>query len=141
MKLTIPKTCNWVEARAKCSIDQIFIALREVVDSDVKTMQSIASTTRAAVDDVSMSLATDTKFIVTGRRDPGGVFDGNSVVFERAIGRIVVKDGRSQGTMFDVQPALCIDGECRLELVGGNGDALELWQVSRKALENLFFNR
>lgn len=130
----VPKTFNWVEARAKCSLEQLFIALREVVESDTKEMDRRLIGYRGGT--ASMTMATDTKFIVVKQRDAGGIMVSESVVFERTASGIAVKDGPSQRQILVATHSFTVAGECKLFV---DDQPLELWQVSRKALEALFF--
>ena len=43
---SVPKTLNWVKARAECSIGYLFETLVQVIDSDVKTIRSYDSERR-----------------------------------------------------------------------------------------------
>jgi hypothetical protein len=79
------------------------------------------------------------KVIVTRDRDLGGVNDIKSVVLELAGHTITAtaKTGTGDGKqLFQADPNLNDEGECLLLV---NGLSLRLWQVSRHALEDLFF--
>ena len=125
---------NWVKARSECSLERVFLVLSEVVASDVKARQGLHD--GAEYDHTRR----DHKIIVSRTRDfGGGIKEAEGVVFERIKGSITVAAVDPKGNevpLFAATPSLAPDGDCKLEV---NGDSLELWQVSRKALEPLFF--
>ena len=123
---------NWVAARAECSPDRAFHALAEVVDSDVKAANGLR---RSGVSFHFHGEATG-KIVVIRELDRGGVKELRSVVFELISGEIVTKKGPENSVLFSAVPSLNRNGECLLEI---EGDSYELWQVSRRALESLFF--
>lgn len=74
-------------------------------------------------------------------RDLAGPIESTGVKFELRANEIAVsniKTGMMHGATpaFSAVPRLNEDGECRLEV---QGERLQFWQVSRKALEDLFF--
>jgi hypothetical protein len=126
---------NWVHARAHCSLEGVFHILHEIVDSDVKDVNALKR------QGVTFRLNTDAtrKIIVARDRDLGGVIESTGIVFELFPDKITI--AHKQGalidkSLFSAVPSLNEDGECLMEV---NGKSLKLWQVSRKALENLFF--
>jgi hypothetical protein len=138
--MTAPITFNWVQARSNCSIEQAFITLREVVDSDVKERN--IQLNKRGDDRVLISYPTDTKFIVIRQWDAGGIPSSEGIVFERTPTGLVVEDAQTQRPLFAALPALTPGGECKFTVEGKNsGEPLEFWQVSRLALETLFFRR
>ena len=135
----IPATFNWVKACYACAPEQVFIALREVVDSDIRDFTKVP---HRSDEQIEMSLSTETKFIVVKKWNAGDVIDSATVVFERnANGTINATEGRSQAVLFTGRPVLMPYGTCRLVIDGEDSAGLELWQVSRRALENFFFTR
>jgi hypothetical protein len=131
-----PEVFDWVTARAGCSAPQMFILLTERPESDVRAMQvRLGSGYQIKVNKVS-----DDKFIVSKLHNEGGfAFGGHAVVVERTTSGIVAQLTNSQRTkqpFFAAQASLGPDGRCRYEV---SGEEMELWQVSRKALEDLFF--
>jgi hypothetical protein len=125
---------NWVTARQSCSLAQVFKTLEEVLDSDVKAAQGLG------ILGVEFKIITDaTNKIVVGRsQNCGGLVTGNAVVFELTPTEIRVKDSRTEQHLFSARPNLNIAGECLLEI---DGQPYQFWQVSRKALEDLFFGQ
>jgi hypothetical protein len=131
-----PEVFDWVTARAECSAPQMFLLLIERVESDVKAMQARLDSGYQ----ITVNKVADDKFIVSKRHNEGGfAFGGHAVVVERTTSGIVAQLTNSQGTkqpFFSAKVLLGPDGRCRYEV---SGEALELWQVSRMALEDLFF--
>jgi hypothetical protein len=129
----VPKTLDWVTARAECSVERLFRLLTETLDTDVKTMQARApSGTRFTLN----ALGGNKVVVAKVRGFGGGFMDGDNVVFETTPLGIVARTGRADTQLFLAKPSLGLDGECHLEI---DGQPHELWQVSRKALEALFF--
>lgn len=121
---------NWVEARANCSLGNIFQILSEVVDSDVKAMNGLHLT------NLTFSLSSEAMrkiVVIRGRRRLETTVEVK-VVFELLPDRIKVSQGSE--LVFFAVPSLSEEGECLLDV---DGETLRLWQVSRKALESLFF--
>jgi len=124
---------NWVGARKACSLPVMFLTLKELVQRDIGEIQGYA---RERFEMKSHPNG----FIVTKSWDAGGVQSGEATVFEllpNGAG-IRVKDSGTERELFIATPELDRNGVCRLR-VAGERDALELWQVSRKALETFFF--
>jgi hypothetical protein len=125
---------DWVKARSKCSLESVFQTLREVLDSDVKSVNGL---NRVGVTFALNNSATN-KLIISRERDYGGLSGGETVVFELLPNEIRVRDGRTEKHFFSAKPVLNQEGECLLE-VTGELEPQRLWQVSRKALDDLFF--
>ena len=106
------------------------------MDSDVKTANAL---NRRGVKFKLNTEATG-KIIVLRERDLGGFNESMAIVFELLPDKIAVTERRgpgfTEGALFCAAPGLNQEGECLLEI---DGQPLKLWQVSRKALENLFF--
>lgn len=130
----VPKTCDWVTRRAECSVEKLFLLLVEVVESDVKVMHARSLPHGPSF---TTNKPTSGKLVVM-KMFPDSTIAGN-VVFERTIGGIEVrmlKRARDEQALFTAKPSLSAEGECRLEI---DYLPMELWQVSRRALEDLFF--
>lgn len=134
----VPRVFNWVKARAECSVGRIFLLLSEVVESDVKAIMELPGRNGT----YQRTRVSETKFAVSRTQDfGGGIKQDDGVIFERASGAIVVTAkfaGSDERQLFSAKPSLEPNGDCRLEV---NDESLELWQVSRKALEDLFFGK
>lgn len=118
----IDENFNWVRARSQCSLPRVFAMLGEIVDSDVKALNA------AQPSNLPAEVKRYTGKIVVAHRD-------STIVFELTGGIIQVRQG-PEHALFSAKLRLDEDGECLLEV---NGRGLKLWQVSRKALEDLFF--
>jgi len=121
---------NWVAARSQCSLKRVFETLAEIVDSDVKAANELPG--RKAQFHVNGG---DKKLVVSRDKSVETATPVSTVVFELFPAEISVRHGRDT-KLFSARPRLNDDGECMLEV---DGQALRLWQVSRKALEDLFF--
>lgn len=127
---------NWVHARSECSLSVVFIVLAEVIDSDVKAATALnrpGATFKLRRD------ASD-KLVVTRERILQGATLNSTVIFELLADRIRVSRMKERNSepapFFTAAPNLNRDGECLLDV---DGEPNQLWQVSRKALEDLFF--
>lgn len=124
---------NWVQSRANCSLDKTFRVLREMIDNDVKAANGLKRS------GVTFELNEPKgKLMVIRERDLTSIKETACIVFELRSDKITVTE-RSDGTpkeLFSAVPCLNEEGECLLEV---EGQALQLWQVRRRALENLFF--
>jgi hypothetical protein len=129
----VPKILDWVSARAECSVDQLFTLLMTVVEADVKTM-----TTRTAPSTTIFSFhrVTETTVVVSKVWREGPLRHEDGVRFEKTAAGIKVDGQRNEQLSFVAKPSLHVSGVCRLEVAD---QPLELWQVSRRALEPLFF--
>lgn len=133
--MDVPENLDWVTALSKCSLLAVFQNLAEVLDHDVAKANTMGRSgcrfelTRPAPDRIS----------VLRRRDLGGMEEIDAVVFLLAMESIQVvrRDMGGKGPdLFSAKPTFRPAGECFLEV---NGEDLRLWQVSRKALQDLFF--
>jgi len=133
----IPKNFNWVKARSECSLLALFTHLAEVVASDIEAVKSLPNS-----DETFTINRPDNKIVVVKTWDVR-VPQARSVVFELTTMGIsassVEMRGQSQ-QLFLAKPSFLASGECKLQ-IDGESEPLELWQVSRKALEGLFFSR
>jgi len=132
-KPAIPKTYDWVSALATCSFDKQFDALLEVIEFDVNAANLLG--TSGGRLSFYHDPAKAQKVIVSCDR----VVAFDKVIFELATGAIVVTSRDSAGKetkRFSAKPTFNVQGECLLNV---EGEDLRIWQVSRKALEDLFF--
>jgi hypothetical protein len=129
-KMDIPKNFDWVKARSKCSLEEVFVNLGEVVDSDVKTTNSLSHKTgEFAIN------RPNGKIVVVKTQQTSAK---KSIVFELTNQGVCVKEGLGGKHLFLGKPSLIPSGDCKLQ-VDGEQEPLELWQFSRRALEDLFF--
>jgi hypothetical protein len=118
---------DWVTARSACSPPKVFKELRLQVEEDVKTRNGL----RPDNSPYEFSVAENgPDFTVTLEAKDVR----RSVTFSLAEHAISVRDNR--GEMFEVTLTFDDDGQCRLNV---NKNQLDLWQVRRRALEELLF--
>src|ERR1700730_4960936 len=129
---------DWVKERSECSLERVFHLFAEVVDSDVKSANALK---RGGAKFQVKSQAIG-KIMVMRTRPVGSTAEMAGVTFELMENHINVSKRRSKSTeaeaFFSFFPSLNLEGEC-LVRVEGESEMLKLWQVSRKALEDLFF--
>lgn len=134
----IPEVFDWVTARGECSVGRMFVLLMERVESDVAQMQALLDTKRRRL---TFNKVADDKVIVANEQvGVGHVFGGTGVMFKRTPSGVVVDIKTRNGPeriLFEARLSLGLEGRCRYEI---DGHAVELWQVSRKAMEDLFFS-
>lgn len=117
---------SWVRRRHQCSIEHIFQVIVEQVDTDVKTANELRG------EEVFRVNRLERKLMVANVKRPG-----DAVVLERFSYGIDVRRGQHK-PLFRARPHLDEKGECLVEVEGGL-HPLTPWQVSRRALEDLFF--
>lgn len=117
---------NWVQARSQCSVKEAFLLLAETVDSDVKERQKLAGG-----DHFRLERQKEKLIVLRNGNAPVA-----SIVFELKAARIDIRQGSEP--FFSVSPWVSSAGKCRL-VRRDSIEALEFWQVSRMALEHLFF--
>ena len=125
---------NWVKARADCNLELSFQALREVAERDVSIANGIDSITRNRFafflqNEEGSHIPT----FCVDRREGNRPVD--KVLFKMYPQEITVHN--SQGAKFCVT-AVWDERNCRCNLLIDD-DSYEIWQISRKALEPIFF--
>ena len=129
---------NWVKARADCNIDLTFEALFGLVQRDAKQANGIDTLTEG-------------RFKYSVQKEYGGAvpmfsvarqMNGSPVATVRFEMlplelRVSRTRGRNRDDGFSVTPRWN-ESECKCDLFIGD-EPHELWQVSQKALEPLFF--
>ncbi len=129
---------DWVTSRFGCSLERVFKELELAAKSDVDTIRGLE---RDAAKETGSSLTHSFEAVSSGRRfsitrnDRGsGVL--KSVEFTLDPPVISVRSDYEGGSSFSAAIRLNSDGRCLFVV---DGAEMELWQVRRKALENLFF--
>lgn len=129
---------NWVKARDRCCYREVFEALGQQVERDVAAANELRRST------LTFRLTQQgNSFAAVRVRDLGGIQEAHSVSFELAAQQIEVSrrsPAGKQTPLFAARPLLTEEGVCKIEIVGNAAPPLELWQVSRRALEDLFFD-
>lgn len=120
---------DWVTKRSQCSFPNIFKELKLQVEDDVKTRNSLRP--NYAPYEFSVADGGDDFTVLL----KAGDFH-KSVIFSLAEHAIVVKDDAGNN-VFEVTLIFNDQGECKLQV---EDKEVELWQVRRKALEDLLFH-
>ena len=137
---------NWVKSRADCNLSLCFDSLREIVSRDVEEMNKLSKEQRREFhyvisggtgvadvfqvdqkDDDALHRSWDTRVHFARRRDLGA----ESIEISRV--------GQSSGKETKVVVRAQWDSEqsrCRLLI---DDAEIEVWQISKKALEPMFF--
>ena len=121
-----------MEARSKCTTSECFEKLAEQVRLDVDSIKALNSTSN-----VDWGYSRQNGKIVVHRTVDG--FPDGSIVFTSSKEAITVEDVENKDnrkTLFQASPRLLDDRTCKLEI---NDVPVEIWQVSRKALDRLIF--
>ena len=123
-----PPQFNWVTERSACSLPNVFYTLRQQVEEDVKSRNSLrpelAPYEFSVIEDIN-----EFKVVLTA----GEVRD--SVIFCLTDPAIVVRDDKGN-SILDITSTFSDDGKCKLYV---NAEPREFWQVRRMALEGLMF--
>ncbi len=123
---------DWVEARSKCNVRDVFKHLREVVGSDIKSAE------RNAVVSAELESRTEEQFVVRTHLDPARP-DWRTFFLIDARIEVRGPDDRNDNIVLTGRASLD-GGNCCIEtVVDGKLCRLRLWEFSRLALEPLFF--
>jgi hypothetical protein len=119
---------DWVSKRFRCSLPNVFNALRLEVEEDVKTRNALRPDNSPY--EFLVAHNGDELTVLLSAKDVH-----TSVIFSLGERAISVRDDK--GTkMFDLSLAFNDAGECKLHV---HDKELESWQVRRRALEELLF--
>jgi hypothetical protein len=124
-----PDNFDWVGARANCSASVVFEKLKMLIADDVEAM------TKLRKSDYATSFA-----FISAHSNRFAVRATDEMSFHRSVAFTLNKteitvDG-PDGPMFVITIGLSDDGDCRCRI---SGQEYDLWQVRKKALEELFF--
>ena len=128
---------NWVKARADCNLDLSFQALRSVVERDVREARNTAALTQCGTQFEFQAEAQGILPMFTVRRIVGNRTQGQAIFTQEAHAITVDFGSGSSESSFEVT-AEWDEKECACRLSVDN-DPCEIWQISRRALEWLFF--
>lgn len=128
----IPTNFKWVKARANCSLFEVFKRLRNGVGEDVEERNSIPHS-----DSINWHVGAETgkAFSVFREEQTYKGPQAISVDFVLSDNEITVSDG--EHIFLRGAVTLNNEGECKLKV---GAEELELWQVRRIALEQIFFD-
>jgi hypothetical protein len=121
---------DWVSARHACSTQAVFESLKLAADNDVKVINSVRGKPLFAM---KPNDAGDEFSVIREDTAPQRL-----VNFSITSNEISIKP--STGNSFRVNLTLNDAGECKLRIKGRDED-LELWQLLRIGLEELFFDK
>jgi hypothetical protein len=121
---------DWVTGRSACSLPKVFAVLRQQVEQDVKTRNSLRPQNAPYEFSVTVDTEAFTVFLKSQELQ-------RSVTFKLGEHEISVLDDKNN-SLFQVTVAFNDSGECRLHV---NEEDREFWQVRRMALEDLMFRR
>lgn len=128
-----PINFDWVEARQKCSLQDVFEALRLGIRADVKKRNENLPD-NPDPDRPTLKVAERGPTIRVYWHDVYRQYQDFFVEFTLTLESISVKN--SEGLLFDATIGLNDDGDCKVNIFGKQYD---LWQVQRKALEPVLF--
>jgi hypothetical protein len=122
---------DWVKARAACSLETLFQQLRVAAKRDVDSMNAVLAKDGRPVQ-CQFGDYSD-RFLVT---ISGNGFPMRRAEFTLKPSEIVIETDKPKEQKLSAVASLDQDGVCQLVV---EGQRLELWQVCRIALEDLFF--
>lgn len=129
---------NWVSERAKCTVDLAFRALAEIIDRDVEEANSLSDDIRKGYTFAIEHNGEGLQYRIQVRRNPppnAFGFETKSVTFEKSERQIRIK---GDWDSFVVLPKWDTEtATCKLQI---DGSTLKPWEISRRALERLFFD-
>ncbi len=123
-----------MKARSSCSLRAVFEVLSQVIASDVKSANDL---NRPGVS-FALTNPSEAQVMVARTSNGGGAAESVSVLFELRANEIVATVPHRGKTLFYAKPVLDGTGECLLEIEGDH-ELRRPWQVSRRALDELFF--
>ena len=133
---------NWVRLRAECNLDVSFDSVCSFVERDVAEMNKLSSAMRRqwTYQTESGGGASPTHYVIQKPEQGYGVSDA-MVGFHRGENALEVfrkaRGTDARETLFVVVPEWNPqESRCRLKV---NGKELEVWEISRRALEPMFF--
>jgi hypothetical protein len=136
-----PDNLDWVKDRRDsfpdCSLPLVFNILVQIAEINVRR----ANADRGKDPAVYFQHVPLGETLIVGRDRPlNGGTHSSVVIFELLEDSIVVSARASAGEpgklLFRAFPGLAQDGDCILKI---DGEPLRLWQIVRRALEDLFF--
>jgi hypothetical protein len=126
---------DWIKSFFECSIAQIWLALTERLESDIREYNEMSC------GHSGLQVTKDQRIVISRTRDKPP-YDSPWASVERQGNYLLLRAGKSaHSTEIDeirFLPVVNAYGECRLKR-GGN--ELELWQASRLILEPLLVRR
>ena len=125
---------NWVNERARCTLEAKFEELIEAVRFDVEEVKKAVSSVRHGQ---LFSIESDEKGCVRVRRYPDKRPDDSSGNVTFALSRRKITVHLPGEISFEIVPRWN-EAQVQCDLLV-DGEPLELWRISQKALGNFFF--
>lgn len=132
MNRDIPEVLDWVKERAACTPYAIFETLRNQVEGDMKTRNSLSAESGFPKRNFTFQGEGNWFAVVLPRH----LENSKGVTFNVAPTGITVRGIETRNVLFQGVLTLSDDGKCRLKV----GDTeYNLWQFRKLALHDLFF--
>jgi hypothetical protein len=128
MNHELPENFDWVTARANCSLPEVFEKLKQQINNDVTTRNSLRPAGAHYVFRFVEGASNSFSVVVEGAQ----IHD--TVRFTLNADRILIHT--KDGLLYEPTVTLCDDGECRAKMAN---QVFDLWQLRKKVLEDLFF--
>ena len=130
-----PSKFDWVRARAQCSLRPVFENLAGTIQKDVESAIKLSEEERNSK--TMLHYARD-RNTITVTSEPASTKDAAQPqgVVRFALSATEITVERQNAKQFSILASLNSNGDCKIV---ANGQEVELWQVSRMALEGLFF--
>ena len=125
-----PENFDWVSARSKCSIGEVFEILRQQVKQDVETRVALR---KPGVESFFTFKVVEAGPFFSAIAEGHKIFKRVSFEWDAKSLRVQGDDGRPNLT---ATLTLSNDGVCRIKV---DGQEYDLWQFRKMALEDLFF--
>ncbi len=125
---SVPYDYDWVTTRSRCNPKDLFDKLRKAIQENVYIASSVSKcqSTLNKLDDNIFTVVT---------KGSDGYLKG-FITFELNGSDIIATKGNSHEIILTAQVHLQSNGDCMFEV---DGKPLQLWQLSRKVLEDVFF--
>jgi len=130
-----PPDFNWVEARERCSLKEVFEGLRLGIREDVETRNTNRALPQDAFEQTSLKIVERGYVVRVFWDDTFGSFKDVFVQFSLKPQSIIVET--NEGTVYEATIGLNENGDCKLKL---NGKEYDPWQLRMLALEKFMFN-
>lgn len=127
------KPADWVSARQECTAKRLFEELAHVVQQNTDTRTSVSTPYR------KFEFRADGPDFFCVYRQSSNPVSVDGVAFRLETGEISVYGIEATGARtpyFRVRPKLVHERDCMYEI---SGDYFLAWEISKKALEGLFF--
>lgn len=125
---------SWVRERSRCSLGVLFGTLATAIKQDVDTANELLQEIGNKHQSFKYNRDRNVITVIRSRRTVTNEIEQHTVEF--TVSSIAITVSRDEAKQFSAIPSLSTEGKCTMI---AEGDELEIWQVCRKALEDLFF--